>query len=126
MTGFSFDSNIIIDALAGFEPARAEIGRASSENARAWISRMVWIEVLSKGSQGQLRNAETFLRGFGVDDLDAEIAIRAATLRRDRSRLKSPDAVILASAQVRGRILVTRNTKDFPVGMPGIRVPYVL
>ena len=126
MTSFSFDATVIIDAFAGFDPARAEIRRASNDGARAWISRMVWIEVLSKGSPSQLRNAEAFLMGFGVDDLDAEIASRAAMLRRDRPRLKSPDAVILASAQVRGRILVTRNTKDFPAGMPGVRIPYVL
>ena len=125
MTSYSFDSNIIIDALAGFDPARTEIRRASDDGARIWISRMVWIEVLSKGSGSQLKNAETFLSGFGVDELDAEIAARAATLRRDRSKLRSADAVILASAQVRGHILVTRNTKDFPVGMPGIRIPYL-
>lgn len=126
MTGFTFDSNIIIDALAGFEPARGEIRRASTDGARAWVSRMVWIEVLSKGSPVQLRNAETFLTGFGIDDIDAEIAARAAILRQGRSRLRSPDAIILASAQVRGRILVTRNTKDFSADMPGIRIPYFL
>jgi predicted nucleic acid-binding protein len=36
------------------------------------------------------------------------------------------DAYILATAQVNGAILITRNTRDFPVNMPGIRVPYVL
>ena len=36
------------------------------------------------------------------------------------------DAYILATAQVNGAILVTRNTKDFPVAMPNIRVPYEL
>jgi predicted nucleic acid-binding protein len=87
---------------------------------------MVWIEVLSKGSGATLRDAEAFLSGFGVDEIDAEIASRAAALRRERPRLKSPDAIVLASAMVRGRVLVTRNTKDFPANMPGIRVPYVL
>ena len=126
MNGFSFDANIVIDALAGFEPARLEIGRAVSLGSRAWISRMVWIEVMSKGSDGALRDAEAFLSGFGVDELDTEIAARAAALRRERPRLKSPDAIILASALVRGRILITRNIKDFPAQMPGIRVPYIL
>jgi predicted nucleic acid-binding protein len=36
------------------------------------------------------------------------------------------DAIILATAQSRGRVLITRNTKDFPAEMPGIRVPYTL
>lgn len=126
MSGYTFNSNIIIDALSGFEPARVEIQRAVGFGSRAWISRMVWIEVLSKGTPTVLKRAEVLMSGFGVDELDAEIAGRAAVLRRERPRLKSPDAVILASALVRGRVLVTRNTKDFPAEMPGIRVPYVL
>ena len=37
-----------------------------------------------------------------------------------------PDAMVLATAQINGSILVTRNTKDFPANLPGIRVPYTL
>jgi predicted nucleic acid-binding protein len=126
VSGFAFDSNILIDALKGLEPARDELRRATSGGARAWISRMVWIEVLSKGSGEGLRRAEILLSGFGIDEMDVEIATRAASLRRERQRLRSPDAVILATAMLRGRVLVTRNTKDFPANMPGIRVPYTL
>ena len=126
MSGFSFDSNIIIDALAGYGPARAEIDRATDFDARAWISRAVWIEVMSKGERDGLRRAEILLSGFNVDEVDAEIGRRAAALRRERQRLKAMDAIILATAQTRGRVLVTRNTKDFPAEMPGIRVPYIL
>jgi predicted nucleic acid-binding protein len=126
VSGFSFDSNIVIDALAGYEPARSEIRRATEGGSRAWVSRMVCIEVLSKGAGEGLRRAEVLLSGFGVDEIDAEIAERAASLRRERPRLKSPDAIILATAMLRGRVLVTRNTKDFPAQMPGIRVPYTL
>ena len=126
MSGFAFDANILIDALVGYEPAGAEIRRATEGGARAWVSRMVWIEVLSKGSGEALRRAEVLLSGFSIDEVDAEIANRAASLRRGRSRLKSPDAIILATALLRGRVLVTRNIKDFPAEMPGIRVPYIL
>jgi predicted nucleic acid-binding protein len=124
--GFSFDSNIIIDALAGFDLARKEIDRATDFGSRAWISRAVWIEVMSKGEGAGLMRAETLLSGFDVDEIDAEIGRRAAALRRERPRIKSMDAIILATAQTRGRVLVTRNTKDFPAEMPGIRVPYTL
>jgi predicted nucleic acid-binding protein len=126
VSGFSFDSNIIIDALAGYIQARAEIDRATDFGARAWISRVVWIEVMSKGEGNSLRRAETLLSGFGIDELDAEIGRRAAALRRERGRLRAMDAIILATAQIRGRVLVTRNTKDFPAELPGIRVPYQL
>lgn len=124
MSGYSFDSNIIIDALAGYLPARAEIDRATDFGSRAWISRIVWIEVMSKGEGEGLRRAETLLSGFDVDEVDAEIGRRAAALRRERQKLKAMDAIILATAQTRGRVLVTRNIKDFPAEMPGIRVPY--
>src|SRR5579871_2035495 len=126
MSGFAFDANIVIDALAGYPPARAEIERAASKGARPWISRMAWIEILSKGDEAVVRAATGFLSRFGMDEIDEEIARRAAALRRERPRLKSPDANILATAQLRGRVLVTRNTKDFPAQMPGIRVPYTL
>lgn len=126
MTGYSFDTNIVIDALSGYEPARSEIRRATRDGARPWISRMVWIEVMSKGSAEALRRTEILLSGFGIDELDAEIAARAASLRRNRPKLKAPDAIILATAMLRGRILVTRNIRDFPAQMPGVRVPYVL
>ena len=46
MSGFTFDSNIIIDALAGFAAARDEIDRATDFGSRAWISRVVWVEVM--------------------------------------------------------------------------------
>ncbi|MES2289647.1 MAG: PIN domain-containing protein [Pseudomonadota bacterium] len=126
MSGFAFDANILIDALGGIASARHEIVRAMSTTPRAWISRMAWVEVMSKGAPHVLPGMERFLASFDVDEVDPEIARRAAALRRERPRLKSPDAIILASAQVRGRILVTRNIKDFPANMPGIRVPYTL
>ena len=125
MSGYAFDSNILVDILRGHPQGRAELRRAV-ELGRVWVSRMVWIEVLSKGAGEGLERASKLLSGFGVDELDAEIADRAAALRRNRPGLKSPDAVILATALVRGRLLVTRNTKDFPASMPGIRVPYSL
>ena len=126
MSGFAFDANIVIDALAGYPLARTEIERAVQLSSRPWISRMAWIEVLSKGTEATVRDALAFLSRFGLDEIDDEISRRAAALRRERPRLKSPDAVILATAQIRGRVLITRNTKDFPAAMPGIRVPYVL
>ena len=126
MSGYSLDANILIDTLLEHAPAERELKRIAESGARMWISRMTWIEVLSKGNDAVVRDALHFLARFGLDEIDDEIAQRAAALRRERPRLKSPDAIILATAQIRGRVLVTRNTKDFPAEMPGIRVPYTL
>ena len=118
----SFDSNILIDVLNGNALARQELKRVE----RRFISRVSWIEVLSKLSPGTDRTMEAFFADFHIDEVSLPISRRAAELRRERSKLKLPDAVILASAQVNGRTLVTRNTKDFPADMPGVRVPYTL
>jgi predicted nucleic acid-binding protein len=126
MSGYSLDASILIDSLLEHDPAQREIMRIAASGARMWISRMAWIEVLSKGDEALIREAIMFLSRFGLDEIDDEISHRAAALRRERPRLKSPDAIILATAQIRGRVLVTRNTKDFPAEMPGIRVPYTL
>ncbi|WCP12529.1 tRNA(fMet)-specific endonuclease VapC [Sphingobium sp. AntQ-1] len=126
MSGYSLDANIVIDALLNHELAHREIFRIADSGARMWISRMAWIEILSKGNESAVRDVLMFLGQFGLDEIDDEISRRAAALRRERARLKSPDAIILATAQLRGRVLVTRNTKDFPAEMPGIRVPYTL
>jgi predicted nucleic acid-binding protein len=126
MSGYSLDTNILIDSLLDHDPAQREIMRIAASGARMWISRMAWIEVLSKGNDTVVREAINFLSRFGLDDIDDEISLRAAALRRERPRLKAPDAIILATAQIRGRVLVTRNTKDFPAEMPGIRIPYKL
>jgi predicted nucleic acid-binding protein len=126
MSGYSLDANIVVDALLNHEPAHDELRRIAQSGTRMWISRMAWIEVLSKGSDAAVREVQTFIGRFGLDEIDEEISHRAAALRRERPRLKTPDAVILATAQIRGRVLVTRNIRDFPANMPGIRVPYTL
>lgn len=126
MSGYSLDANILIDTLLGYDPAYRELTRIVDSGSRMWISRMAWIEALSKGSDIIVRDARQFLGRFGLDEIDDEISQRAAALRRERPTLKSPDAIILATAQIRGRVLVTRNTKDFSAEMPGIRIPYKL
>lgn len=122
MSAASFDSNILIDALRDHAGAQAELVAVD----QPWISRVTWIEVMSKVDAQSLPRTESLLSAFFIDELDVEIAERAALLRNERRSLKLPDAVIFASAQARGRILVTRNTRDFPAGMPGVRVPYIL
>lgn len=115
-----FDTNIVIDVLHNRPMAWTELRQAT----RPWISRMTWIEVMSGVPDAAASETEEFLRLFAIAEIDEEVARRAAAIRHQRRSLKSPDAIILASAQMRGSILVTRNTKDFPASMPGIRIPY--
>ena len=43
---------------------------------------------------------------------------------RQTLRLKLPDAIVLASPEVEGCILVSRNTRDLPANDPRVRFPY--
>ena len=118
----SFDSNILIDSLNGDRRARLELIRTE----RRWISRVTWIEVMSKVRRDEEAAMERFFEDFQIEEVTVSISRRAASLRFDRPKLKLPDAVIHASALLGDRTLVTRNTKDFPADMPGVRVPYTL
>lgn len=122
MTATSFDSNILIDALNNIDAAVTELDRADER----WISRVTWIEVMSKVSNATLDRTESLLTAFHIDELTPSIARRAAVLRNMQRKLQLPDAVIFASALEAGRILVSRNTRDFPPGTPGIHIPYTL
>jgi predicted nucleic acid-binding protein len=116
-----FDSNILIDWLCDRSQAIAELSRYP----RHRISRIVWTEI-SAGEPLEKRDViQGILSPFEVVEIDARIALDAADIRF-RSKMKLMDAYILATAQVNGAILITRNTKDFPANMPGIRVPYIL
>lgn len=120
MSEYLFDTVILIDALCDIDAAKTELLR----NKRNWISRITWIEVMAGAQADEADIIEDFLRNFSVVELSEEIGRRAAAIRVQRRAIKLPDAIIWASAQTSGKILVTRNTKDFPAQMPGIRVPY--
>ena len=116
-----FDTNILIDWLNDVPQASDELARYKASR----ISRVVWTEILA----GESLETRDIVRGliapFEVVEIDARIASAAADIRF-RSKMKLMDAYILATAQVNGAILITRNTKDFPAELPGIRVPYTL
>lgn len=115
-----FDSNIVIDWLNDSQAATDELGRYP----RHRISRIVWTEVLAGEPLERRDLIQQIISPFEVVELDARIALAAADIRH-RMRIKLIDAYIFATAQVNGAILVTRNTKDFPAQIPGIRVPYL-
>jgi predicted nucleic acid-binding protein len=116
-----FDTNIIIDWMCDRAPAIAELSRYRTHR----ISRVVWVEVLAGEPMETRTTVQQLLSSFDIVELDGRIATAAADIR-NRTGMKLLDAFILATAQVHGSILITRNTKDFPVNMPGIRIPYTL
>ncbi|MCB1235059.1 MAG: type II toxin-antitoxin system VapC family toxin [Verrucomicrobiae bacterium] len=117
-----FDSNIVIDLLAGHPNALAE----AAGHTEVGISRITWMEVLI-GAPDPTTQArwETFLDQFEMVELDEDVCREGVSLRKLHG-IKLPDALIWASARAYGADLVTRNTRDFPRGTPGIRIPYAI
>jgi predicted nucleic acid-binding protein len=88
------------------------------------ISIVTWMEVLVGVPPHLAAATREFLNALNIIALDDAVAERAVSLRQ-KHKMKLPNAIIWASADIHSMLLVTRNTKDFPANLPGIRVPYV-
>ena len=114
------DTNILIDYLSGSEKAKQELDAFEE----LYISVITSMEILVGASEGEEESTiRDFLRRFRVHPVDEGVAERAVEIRR-KEKIRPPDAIIWATAQQLGILLVTRNTRDFPGRHPGIRVPY--
>ncbi len=115
-----FDTNILIDYLVGREEAQQEFDRYT----RRGISIVTWMELqIGSRSEAEADVIDLFLREFRVIEITRQVARRAIEIRR-RTRVRLPEAIIWATAQLESALLVTRNTKDFPAGDPAVRIPY--
>lgn len=115
------DTNILVDYLRGITPAATELALYTNPA----ISVISWMEVMAGTTAHSESATRAFLQTFDVLEIDAKIAERAVAARKLK-RIKLPDAIILATAQVHQCLLVTRNTRDFDPHDPGIRLPYIL
>ena len=115
-----FDTNILIDYLLGRDEAQREFDRYS----RRGISIVTWMELqIGARTDDEADVIDLFLREFRVIEITRQVARRSVEIRR-RSKVRLPDAIIWATAQMESAQLVTRNTKDFPADDPAVRIPY--
>ncbi len=114
------DSDVLIDYLQGIPQAKKELGRYS----QPLYSVVSWMEVMcGADTDEEQRDAEVLFRSLSMVGLSSEIARQAVDEQRTPG-LKLPDAVILATAECEGCIVVTRNSKDFDTDDPRVRIPY--
>ena len=116
-----FDTNILVDHLNGIRAAAEELSRYQ----QPLISPITWMEVMAGAADDAERQAlRQFLCAFERAELSEVVMERAARLRSE-TRLRLPDAIVLATALCASLMLITRNTKDFDTAVwPNIRVPY--
>lgn len=109
------DSVALIDWFCGrahVEPYLRRIIRGEDDGAFSTVSE---IELWQGLRPGEEEAHDAILSLMQRVPLDGPIARRAGDLRREfgLERLSLPDAAILASAELTGRTLLTRNTRDF-------------
>jgi predicted nucleic acid-binding protein len=124
MTLALFDTNILIDATLGIDVALAEFSYYTDKA----ISVISWIEVMAGipvAAPQQADAIKRFLAIFTLIHIDDAIAAEAARIRRQSiagRKIALADALIQATAHITGRLIITRNKKDFR-GL-NVRIPY--
>lgn len=120
---YLLDSNTIIDYLAGNMPSRAMNAMHAIVNQSFYISVITHIETLGFESGNAIVDANTlaFVQLGVMFDLTADVVKETILLRKQRKKLKTPDAIIAATAIAHGFTLLTRNTSDF-ANLPGLIV----
>jgi predicted nucleic acid-binding protein len=116
-----FDTNIIIDYLDGYEPAKLELDKYDE----IAISVITYMEVLVGIDEKYKQDISVGLNNFTIYQLDTKIIELTIQIRKWRTpKLKLPDAIIFATSQIYGIHLITRNIKDFPPDNKDIIIPY--
>ncbi|MDQ6609293.1 MAG: type II toxin-antitoxin system VapC family toxin [Bacteroidota bacterium] len=110
---FLLDSNAVIDFLGGKYPTEGMNLVNSAVDDIPNFSIISKIEVLSyKASEIEYELLLSFCRDALILQLNEDIVQKTIALRIDY-KLKTPDAIIAATALVYDMILITRNVSDF-------------
>lgn len=111
------DSDVLIDALRGREPARRRIELELSTGALATTSISAFELRSGALSSHALDKVETLLAPLTVFAFDHDAAERAAEIRRDLEQAGTPigmaDYLIAGVCLARSAVLLTRNRSHF-------------
>ncbi len=123
----TIDTDILVDLLRGVKASREYLRLFESGERRGSLSAVVVTELVAGKRTRDLniaRRVERLIALFFVVPVTFDIARKAGELVRDYG-LSLPDALIAATALLRGAILVTHNVEHFQ-RIPNLRleVPY--
>jgi predicted nucleic acid-binding protein len=116
------DSDILIDHLRGYEPARQYLKRFETGEIQGYLS-IITVAELAAGQMRQAQEEEKIHRLLALFThltLDFAMAWRAGEIRR-QYRTRMADALIAATALIRHPPLSTRNLQHF-TPIEGLRV----
>jgi predicted nucleic acid-binding protein len=110
---YLIDSNAVIDYLAGNLSEKGMEFLNFIVNQTPIVSVITKIEVLGFPCS---KEAQTLLESFFADSNIIKISddiVNETINIRMHHKIKTPDAIIAATAQINTFVIITRNTKDF-------------
>jgi tRNA(fMet)-specific endonuclease VapC len=119
------DSDVLIDALHGAEPARARIGDAVAAGTLAASAITVFELWAGARSRREQETVDALLAALPVLSVDATAARIAAEVERNLRQAGIPigfaDALVAGTCLATDSSLLTRNTRHFG-RVPGLRL----
>ncbi|HEY0826623.1 MAG TPA: PIN domain-containing protein [Bacilli bacterium] len=113
-SGYLLDSNIAIAILDNEVSATDLVKQAQIQRMKIYFSTITECEVLSGIKHHQFLVAEKMFSPKHIVNVDSAIARKAASIQSEQRskgrRLKTPDAIIVATAFTNNLVLVSRDS----------------
>jgi predicted nucleic acid-binding protein len=85
------------------------------------ISVISQIELLCWNTDKEtIENVKSFIADSAVLDISPDVIVQCVNLRKSK-KIKTPDAIIAATALAHGYTIITNNEKDF-TGIKGLKI----
>ncbi len=110
---YLIDTNAIVDYLGLKLPNSGMVFMNSIMDNEPSASVITKIEVLGYSTTAEYsRLLAEFIDDINIIELTSEVVSKTILIRRT-NKIKLPDAIIAATAVVRGSVIISRNVKDF-------------
>ena len=113
-SGYLFDSNIVIAILDNDHSAVNLVRQAQEEKRRIFFSTITECEVLSGVRHNQFLIAERLFSPRHMIHVDSNVSRKAASMQSEQRskgrKIKTPDALIIATALTANLMLVSRDS----------------
>jgi predicted nucleic acid-binding protein len=121
MEQYLIDTNVVSDYLSASFTASGISLMDIAIDAIPNISIITQIELLCwNADESILQNVKDFIADSNILDINPDIIAHCVALRKSR-KIKTPDAIIAATALAYGLTLITSNEKDF-INIKGLKI----
>ena len=125
MEQYLIDTNVVSDYLSASFPSAGMALMDLAIDAIPNISIITQIELLCWNTDhATMQSVKEFIADSVILDIDSDVVAHCVALRNSK-KIKTPDAIIAATALAYGYTLITNNEKDF-IGIQGLKIvnPY--